>query len=72
MIERYTRQQLKNIWTDYNRYSIWLEIELAAAEAMEKLKIIPKGVTKKVRLVNFIIDRLSEKKPPFDLNSISG
>ncbi len=49
MIERYTRQQLKNIWTDYNRYSIWLEIELAAAEAMEKLKIIPKGVTKKVR-----------------------
>ena len=26
-----------------------MEIELAAAEAMEKLKIIPRGVTKKVR-----------------------
>ena len=49
MIERYSRKEIKNIWDDYNRYSIWLEIELAAAEAMEKLKIIPKGVVKKVR-----------------------
>ena len=38
MIERYTRKEIKSIWEDYNRYSIWLEIELAAAEAMEKLK----------------------------------
>ena len=50
MIERYSRKEIKNIWEDYNRYSIWLSIELAAAEAMEKLKIIPKGVAKKVRL----------------------
>ncbi len=49
MIERYSRKEIKNIWEDFNRYSIWLEIELAAAEAMEKLKIIPKGVVKKVR-----------------------
>jgi len=49
MIERYSRKEIKSIWEDYNRYSIWLEIELAAAEAMEKLKMIPKGVVKKVR-----------------------
>ena len=49
MIERYTRQEIKSIWEDHNRYSIWLNIELAAAEAMEKLKIIPKGVVKKVK-----------------------
>ena len=49
MIERYTRKEIKKIREDYNRYSIWLEIELAAAEAMEKLKIIPKGVVKKVK-----------------------
>ncbi|MFL2875935.1 MAG: adenylosuccinate lyase [Candidatus Pelagibacter sp.] len=49
MIERYTRKEIKTIWEDQNRYSIWLNIELAAAEAMEKLKIIPKGVAKKVR-----------------------
>tara|TARA_B100001093_G_C26813161_1_gene1008418 strand:+ start:113 stop:1408 length:1296 start_codon:yes stop_codon:yes gene_type:complete len=49
MIERYSRKELKNIWEDYNKYSIWLDIELAAAEAMEKLKIIPRGVVKKVK-----------------------
>ena len=49
MIERYSRKELKHIWSDYNRYTIWLEIEIAAAEAMEKLKIIPRGVSKAVK-----------------------
>ena len=49
MIERYSRKEIKSIWEDYNRYSIWLDIELAAAEAMEKFKIIPKGVASVVR-----------------------
>ena len=49
MIERYSRKELKSIWNDHNKYSIWLDIELAASEAMEKLKIIPRGVTKKVK-----------------------
>ena len=49
MIERYTRKEIKNIWEDHNRYSLWLKIELAAAEAMEKFRIIPKGVVKKVK-----------------------
>ena len=50
MIERYSRKEIKSIWEDYNKYSLWLDIELAAAESMEKLKIIPKGVVKKVKL----------------------
>ena len=50
MIERYSRKELRNIWNEKNKYKIWLDIELAAAEAMEKLNIIPKGVVKKVRL----------------------
>jgi len=49
MIERYSRKEIKYIWEDFNRYSLWLSIELAAAEAMEKLKIIPRGVVKKVK-----------------------
>ena len=49
MIERYSRKEIKSIWEDYNKYKIWLDIELAAAEAMEKLKVIPKGVVKKIR-----------------------
>jgi adenylosuccinate lyase len=50
MIERYSRKELRNIWDEKNKYTIWLSIELAAAEAMEKLKIIPRGVVKKVKL----------------------
>ena len=49
MIDRYSREVLKNIWSDYNKYSLWLKIEIASAEAMEKYKIIPRGVSKKVR-----------------------
>ena len=49
MIERYSRKELKLIWEDHNKYTIWLQIELAAAEAMEKLKIIPRGIVKKVK-----------------------
>ena len=49
MIERYSRKELREIWLDRNRYGLWLKIEIAAAEAMEKFKIIPKGVVKKVK-----------------------
>ncbi len=48
MIDRYSREVLKNIWSDYNKYSLWLKIEIASAQAMEKYKIIPKGVSNKV------------------------
>ena len=49
MIDRYSRKEIKSIWEDKNKYTIWLKIEIAAAEAMEKFKIIPKGVSKKVK-----------------------
>ena len=45
----HTKLLLKNIWDEKNKYKIWLDIEIAAAESMEKLKIIPKGVSRKVR-----------------------
>jgi len=49
MIERYSRKEIKNIWEDKNKYKIWLDIELAAAQSMEKLGVIPKGVSAKVK-----------------------
>ncbi len=61
MIERYSRKELKEIWLDKNRYSLWLKIELAAAEAMEKFKIIPRGVVKKVKSKSKInVDRITK------------
>ena len=49
MIPRYSRDIVTNIWSQENKYKIWLDIEIYAAEAMEKYKIIPKGVAAKVK-----------------------
>ena len=49
MITRYSRKELTNIWSEENKYRIWLDVEIAAAEAMEKYKIIPKGVASTVK-----------------------
>ena len=46
MIDRYSRKEIKSIWEDYNRYSIWLDIELAAAEAMENLRLFQEELLK--------------------------
>ena len=32
MIDRYSRKELKAIWSEENKYKIWLDIEVAAAE----------------------------------------
>ena len=49
MITRYSRKELVDIWSEKNKYKIWLDIEVAAAQAMEKLNQIPKGVSSQVR-----------------------
>ena len=49
MIERYSRKEIKKIWDEKNKYKIWLDIEIAAAQSMEKLKLIPRGVVTKVK-----------------------
>jgi adenylosuccinate lyase len=49
MIPRYSRPDMTAIWTPETRYSIWLEIETLAAEAMAELGMIPKDVPKAVR-----------------------
>ena len=49
MITRYSRKELTNIWSEENKYRIWLDVEIAAAEGMEKLGQIPRGVASSVR-----------------------
>ena len=49
MIKRYSRKELVDIWSEENKYKIWLDVEIAAAQAMEKLGQIPRGVSSIVR-----------------------
>lgn len=61
MIARYTRPEMGAIWTDENRFKIWLEIELLACEKQEELGIIPKGTTAGIRTkANFDTARVLE------------
>ena len=41
MIERYTRPVMAQIWSEENKYRQWLEVELAAAEALAQTNDVP-------------------------------
>ncbi|MDA9588797.1 adenylosuccinate lyase [Candidatus Pelagibacter sp.] len=49
MIKRYSRKELTDIWSEENKYKIWLDVEVEAAVAMEKLGQVPRGVASIVR-----------------------
>ncbi|MDY0028745.1 MAG: adenylosuccinate lyase [Pseudobdellovibrionaceae bacterium] len=49
MIPRYTRPEMAQIWEVDNKFRIMLEVETLAAESMEKIGMIPEGVSKALR-----------------------
>lgn len=49
MIERYTRPDMGAIWSDENKYRIWLEIEVLACEAQAELGVIPREAVTVIR-----------------------
>ena len=49
MIPRYTPPAFASLWSDSTRYEIWLEVELAACEAMESEGLVPDGTAAKIR-----------------------
>ncbi|EIR2405879.1 adenylosuccinate lyase [Listeria monocytogenes] len=61
MLERYTRKEMGNIWTEQNRYQAWLEVEILACEAWAELGDIPKEDVAKIRATaKFDVDRIHE------------
>lgn len=49
MIPRYTGAAMGAIWTDQNKFSIWLKIEVLACEAMHRLGIVPSADLARIR-----------------------
>ena len=41
MIQRYTRPEMGHIWSEENKYRQWLEVELAATEALAEMGQVP-------------------------------
>jgi adenylosuccinate lyase len=50
MILRYSRPEMRAIWTDENKLKVWLQIELLASEALVKEGIVPKSDFAKMKL----------------------
>jgi adenylosuccinate lyase len=49
MIDRYSRPELRALWSDQRRYDTWLDVELAACSAMEQEGTVPPGTAARVR-----------------------
>jgi adenylosuccinate lyase len=49
MIARYTGPEMGAIWTDENRFRIWLRIEILACEAMHRLGLVPAADLARIR-----------------------
>jgi len=61
MIERYSRKEMSDIWSEENQFQAWLDVELAACRAWSKIDKIPtEDVDKLYEKASFDIDRIKE------------
>jgi adenylosuccinate lyase len=61
MIGRYTQPEMGAIWTERRRYETWLEVELAAADAMAHAGLVPAEAARELRAkASFDVARIEE------------
>ena len=61
MIPRYTNPEMGAIWSDQRRYETWLQVELAAADAMAEAGVIPADAARELRArARFDVARIEE------------
>jgi len=60
MIERYSRPQMKKVWSEDNKFNKWLQVEIAACEAWSEIGTIPKEAIPKIKGATCDLNRLAE------------
>src|SRR5690349_9656018 len=61
MIARYTRPAMGAIWNDQHKYECWLQVELAASEALAELGQVPHEAVAELRAhAGFELARIQE------------
>jgi adenylosuccinate lyase len=61
MIARYTSPEMGAIWSEQRRYETWLEVELAAADAMAEAGVVPADAARDLRArARFEVARIHE------------
>ena len=61
MIERYTRREMGQIWSDLNKFKLWLKVELAVCRAWHKFGKIPQEALKEIEKRPFVDEKVVEK-----------
>jgi len=60
MIERYSRPQMKKIWSEENKFDQWLNVEIVVCEAWAEVGEIPQKDIVKIRKASYNLDRVAE------------
>ncbi len=61
MIERYTKPEIGAIWSEQNKYALWLQIEIVACEAQAMLGVIPQEAVETIKAkANFSVEKILE------------
>ena len=61
MIDRYSRKVMRDVWTEENKFSAYLEVEILSCEAWSKLGVIPASDVDKIRAnARFDVSRIRE------------
>ncbi|MFC2059028.1 adenylosuccinate lyase [Chloroflexota bacterium] len=60
MIERYSRPEMKKVWTEQSKFSKWLKVEIAVCEAWAEVGVIPKEEIPRIRKASFKLKRIDE------------
>ncbi|MBA7504662.1 Adenylosuccinate lyase [subsurface metagenome] len=74
MIERYSRPQMKKVWSDGNKFNKWLGVEIAVCEAWAELGVIPREAVPKIKLARVNLKRMEEilKETHHDMTAFLG
>ena len=74
MIERYSRPEMKKVWSDENKFAKWLEVEIAACEAWAELGVIPRKAVPKIKMARINFKRMDEilKETHHDMTAFLG
>jgi adenylosuccinate lyase len=60
MIERYSRPQMKKVWSEESKFDKWLQVEIAVCEAWTELGVIPKEAIPKIKTARCSLERIAE------------
>jgi adenylosuccinate lyase len=60
MIERYSRPQMKRVWSDENKFNKWLEVEIAACDAWSEIGVVPREAIPKIKMAKCNFRRMDE------------